>query len=54
MYKTANHQYDGGIIIFIFLMDFFIAMGPPMSEKQVKKSQSCAAPPLFAQVGVGA
>ena len=33
MHKTTNHHYDGGIRIFIFLMDLFIAMGPPMSEK---------------------
>ena len=28
-------------------------MGPPMSESQVKESQSCVAPPFFAQAGVG-
>ena len=48
MYKTANHHYGGGIRIFIFLMDLFIAMGPPMFEKQVKESQSRVAPPIFA------
>ena len=54
MYKIANHHYSGGIRIFIFLMDLFIAMGPPMSEKQVKESQSHVAPLIFAQAGVGA
>ena len=52
MYKTTNQHYDGGIIIFIFLMDLFIAMGPPMFENQVKESQSRAAPPIFAQARV--
>ena len=28
-------------------------MGPPMSKKQVKESESRASPPLFAQEGVG-
>ena len=34
-------------------MDLFIEIGPPMSESQVKESQSCAAPLIFAQAGVG-
>ena len=38
MYKIDNHHYGGGIRIFIFLMDLFIAMSPPMSERQVKES----------------
>ena len=54
MYKIANHPYSGGIRIFIFLIDLFLAMGPPMSEKQVKESQSRAARPIFTQAGVGA
>ena len=35
-------------------MDLFIETGPPMSESQVKESQSRAAPPIFSQAGVGA
>ena len=31
-------------------MDLFIEMGPPMSESKVKESQSCAAPPIFANL----
>ena len=54
MYKTANHHYSGGIGIFISLWIFFIEMGPPMSEKQVKESQSRVAAPILAQAGVGA
>ena len=38
----------------LFPYGFIYEMGPPMSEKQVKESQSRVAPPLFAQVGVGA
>ena len=34
-------------VIFLY-MDLFIDMGPPMSEIQVKESQSCVAPPIFA------
>ena len=30
-------------------MDLFIEMGPPMSESQVKESQSRAVPPIFTQ-----
>ena len=51
MYKTANHHYSGGIRIFIFLMDLFIAMVPQMFEKQ--ESQSRVTPPIFTQAGVG-
>ena len=51
MYKTTNHHYSGGIRIFIFLMDLFIAMGPSMSEKQ--ESQSRVTSPIFAQAGIG-
>ena len=39
---------------FYFLKNLFIEMGPPMSEKQVKESQSHAVPPIFSQAGVGA
>ena len=35
-------------------MDLFIETGPPLSESQVKEFQSCAAPLIFAQAGVGA
>ena len=54
MYKTANHHYGGGIRIRTSLWILFIEMGPPMSEKRVKESQSRAAPPIFAQAKVGA
>ena len=54
MYKTANHHYDGGIRIFIFLWIFFIEIGPPMSEKKVKEFQTRAALPILTQAGVGA
>ena len=37
-----------------FRYEIIYEMGPPMLEKQVKESQSHVAPPLFAQVGVGA
>ena len=32
---------------------FIYELGLPMSQKQVKESQSCVAPPLFAQARVG-
>ena len=38
----------------LFPYGFIYKLGPPMSEKQVKESQSHVAPPLFAQTGVGA
>ena len=38
----------------LFPYGFMYEMGPPMSEKQVKESQSHVAPPLFTQTGVGA
>ena len=38
----------------LFPYGFIYEMGPPMLEKQVKESQSCATPPLFTQAGVGA
>ena len=38
----------------LFPYGFIYEMGPPMSEKQVKESQSCAAPPLSVQAGVRA
>ena len=53
MYKTANHQYGGGIRIFT-LMDLFNEMGLPISEKQMEESQSHVVPPIFAQARVGA
>ena len=42
------------VLEFLFPYGFIYEMGPLMSEKQVKESQSCVAPPLFAQEGVGA
>ena len=38
----------------LFHYEIIYEIGPPMLENQVKESQSRAAPPLFAQVGVGA
>ena len=37
----------------LFPYGFINEIGPPMSQKQVKESQSCVTPPLFAQAGVG-
>ena len=37
-----------GVLEFLFPYGFKNEMGPPMSEKQVKESQSRATPPLFA------
>ena len=43
------------VIIKVLLpYEFIYEMGLPMSEKQVKKLQSCVVPPLSAQVGAGA
>ena len=51
-----KHHYGGSArrFIFLWIYIYIYEMGPPMSEKQVKESQSRAASPLFAQVGVGA
>ena len=38
----------------VFHYEIIYEMGPPMSEKQVKESQSSVMPPLFTQVGVRA
>ena len=38
----------------LFHYEIIYEMGPPRSGKQVKESQSHAAPPLFVQAGVGA
>ena len=38
----------------LFPYGFIYEMGPPMSQKHIKESQSCSAPPLFAQTKVGA
>ena len=38
----------------LFPYGFIYEMCPPMSQKQVKESQSRVAPPLLAQAGVGA
>ena len=42
------------VLEFLFPYGFIYEMGPPMSQKQVKESQSCVTPPLFAQAGIGA
>ena len=38
----------------LFHYEIIYEIGPPMLEKQVKKSKSHVAPPLFAQAVVGA
>ena len=38
----------------VFHYGIIYEIGPPMSENQVKESQSRAAPPFFAQARVGA
>ena len=42
------------VLEFLFPYGFIYEMGPPKLGKQVKESQSRAAPPLFAQARVGA
>ena len=54
MYRTIKYNYSGTTRSFISLWIYIYEMGPPMSEIRVKESQSRAASPLFAQVGVGA
>ena len=48
-----KHHYSGSSIS-LCNYENMIEIGPPMSENQLKESQSRAAPPPFAQVGVGA
>ena len=39
MYRTVKHYYSGSFTSYIMIYDFFfIEMGPPMSESQVKES----------------
>ena len=38
----------------LFPYGFIYEMGPPMSQKQAKETQSRVMPPLLAQAGVGA
>ena len=40
------------VVQVVFHYEIIYEMGPQMLEKQVKESQSCVAPPLFAQAGV--
>ena len=52
-----RHVYIGHLnttTVVVLQVVFHYEMGPPMSEKQVKESQSRVAPPLFAQAGVEA
>ena len=52
-----RHVYTGHLdttTVVVLQVIFHYEMGPPMSEKQVKESQSNVAPPLFAQARVGA
>ena len=35
--------------VVVFHYEIIYEMGPPMSEKQDKESQSCAVPPLISQ-----
>ena len=41
------------VLKILFHYEIIYEMDPPMFERQVKESQSCAAPPLFAGAGVG-
>ena len=50
-----RHVYTGHlnttavvVLQVVFHYEIIYEIDPPMSEKQVKESQSCAAPPLFA------
>ena len=45
---TGQFKHNYVVVLeFLFPYRFIYEMGPPMSEKQVKESQSCIAPPLF-------
>ena len=55
-----RHVYTGHlntttvvILQVVFHYEIIYEMGPPMSEKWLKESQSRAVPPLFAQAGLG-
>ena len=51
--RNFKHRYGGSFTSYIMIFGFIYEMGPPMSEKQVKESQSRTASPLFTQAGVG-
>ena len=55
-YVYTRHLNTTMVVVLqvVFHYEIIYEMGPLMSEKQVKESQSHVAPPLFAQVGVGA
>ena len=53
IYKTFKHHLVV-VLEVLFHNEIIYEIGPPMLEKQVKESQSLAAPPLFVQAGVGA
>ena len=53
IYRTFKHHLVV-ILEVLFHNEIIYEMGPPMSEKYVKESQSRATPPLFSQLGVGA
>ena len=55
-----NHVYTGQlytttmvVLQVVFNYEIIYEMGPPMSEKQIKESQSRAVPLLFAQAWMG-
>ena len=50
-----RHVYIGHLnttTVVVLYYEIIYKMGPPLSENQVKESQSRVAPPLFAQAGV--
>ena len=49
--RTFKHHY-GDSSISLCNYESMIEMGPPMSENQLKESQSRVVPLLFTQVGV--
>ena len=59
--EKGTHEYvqDGlnttTVVVLEFLFPYGLKyeMGPPMSKKQVKESQYCVVPPIFAQAMVG-
>ena len=53
VYKGHLNTTTVVVLQVVFHYEIIYEMDPPMSEKQFKESQFRAAPPLFAQTGVG-
>ena len=51
--NTTTVVVQEDLFSYIYIYLFIYEMCQPMSEKQVKESQSHAGPPLFAQAGIG-